>query len=517
MIPITINFSEPVTVTGTPTLGLNTAPAQSASYASGTGTSALVFNYTVQAGDTQAVALDYVNMGSLALAGGSINDTATNTSTLTLPAVNGGNSLQNNKTLKIDTAASTVTGVTASNANGAYTAGATIGVQISFNEPVNVTGTPTLTLNTAPSRTANYASGSGTSTLTFNYVIQAGDSSANLDYSATTALALAGGTINDPAGNVATLTLATPGSAGSLGANKTIAIDTTAPGVSSVSASTGNGSYSTGQTIAVTVTFSKTVNVTGTPQLSLNTTPTSRVANYASGTGSSTLTFNYVVQATDTAADLDYSATTALTLNGGTIQDNATNNAPLTLAAPGAAGSLGNAKNIVIDTTAPTVNSVTSTLGERLLQGRPGDPDHGQLSTSRSPSPAPRRSRSTPPPPRAPATPPAPAPAHSSSTTPSRPATPRPSSTTSTPPHSRSPAARSATSPTNPATLTLPLVNGGSSLQNNKTLKIDTAAPTVSSVSASTANGACTAGRMIAVHGHLQRARHRHRHPAAHA
>ena len=107
MIPITVNFSEAVTVTGTPTLGLNTAPAENASYASGSGTSALVFNYTVQAGDTQAV-LDYLNTASLALAGGTIQDAVTNNATLTLPAVNGGNSLQNSKTLKIDTTAPTV-------------------------------------------------------------------------------------------------------------------------------------------------------------------------------------------------------------------------------------------------------------------------------------------------------------------------------------------------------------------------------------------------------------------------
>ena len=39
---------------------------------------------------------------------------------------------------------------------------------------------------------------------------------------------------------------------------------------------------------------------------------------------------------TDTAADLDQSATTALTLNGGTILDPATNAATLTLIAPAA-------------------------------------------------------------------------------------------------------------------------------------------------------------------------------------
>src|ERR1019366_7064086 len=93
MIPITVNFSEPVTVTGTPTLALNTAPAENASYASGSGTSALVFNYTVQAGDTQTAALDYAATSSLGLAGGTIQDAATNAATLTLPTVAGGNSL----------------------------------------------------------------------------------------------------------------------------------------------------------------------------------------------------------------------------------------------------------------------------------------------------------------------------------------------------------------------------------------------------------------------------------------
>ena len=54
--------------------------------------------------------------------------------------------------------------------------------------------------------------------------MQAGDSSADLDYQSTTALALNGGTIKDAAGNNATLTLATPGAANSLGINKEIII-----------------------------------------------------------------------------------------------------------------------------------------------------------------------------------------------------------------------------------------------------------------------------------------------------
>lgn len=64
--------------------------------------------------------------------------------------------------------------------------------------------------------------------------MQAGDTSADLDYTATTALALNGGTIVATTGGAtAVLVLPAPGAAGSLGANKAIVIDTTAPGAPS--------------------------------------------------------------------------------------------------------------------------------------------------------------------------------------------------------------------------------------------------------------------------------------------
>ena len=132
-----------------------------------------------------------------------------------------------------DTTVPTVTSVTSSLANGSYKAGQVVPVQVTFSENVTVSGTPQLTLSTgSPATTAvDYVSGSGTATLIFNYTVVAGNTSADLDYAATTSLALNGGTITDAALNDATLTLATPGAAGSLGANKDIVIDTTAPAV----------------------------------------------------------------------------------------------------------------------------------------------------------------------------------------------------------------------------------------------------------------------------------------------
>jgi hypothetical protein len=79
----------------------------------------------------------------------------------------------------------------------------------------------------------------------------------------------------------------------------------------------------------------------------------------SSGAGSK-LTFNYIVQPGDISADLDYLNTNSLDLNGGAIKDLAGNDASLTLATPGAANSLGFNKNIVIDTTAPTVELTTT-------------------------------------------------------------------------------------------------------------------------------------------------------------
>src|SRR5205085_923627 len=89
-----------------------------------------------------------------------------------------------------------------------------------------------------------------------------------------------------------------------------------------------------------------------------------------------TLTLDYTVAAGENSADLDYTSTTALTLNGGTIQDSSGNAATLTLASPGATHSLGFNKDIVIDTTAPTVSvlSVTDPInnGNKTTVGASG-------------------------------------------------------------------------------------------------------------------------------------------------
>jgi hypothetical protein len=120
--------------------------------------------------------------------------------------------------------------------------------------------------------------------------------------------------------------------------------------------------YGVGANILITITFSHAVNVTGTPQLALNSGGT---ANYNLGSGTATLTFLYTVGAGQNSSHLDYTSTTALTLNGGTIGDGGA--ADLTLPAPGTAGSLGANTNIIIDTVAPTVVSFSVVFGSTNL------------------------------------------------------------------------------------------------------------------------------------------------------
>jgi Ca2+-binding RTX toxin-like protein len=130
--------------------------------------------------------------------------------------------------------APTVGSVSSSDSNRAYKAGDVIRVTVTFDQAIEVNtagGTPTLQLETGNTdRVAVYSGGNGTKTLTFEYTVQAGDTSADLDYISSTALSLNGATIKLAGSTTnATLTLPTPGTAGSLGANKAIIIDTTAP------------------------------------------------------------------------------------------------------------------------------------------------------------------------------------------------------------------------------------------------------------------------------------------------
>ena len=104
-----------------------------------------------------------------------------------------------------------------------------------------------------------------------------------------------------------------------------------------ITGSTGiqNSYLNAGDTVTVTVNFSELVNVTGTPQLTLNIGGTMVKANYVSGSGTTALAFSYTILDGQTDANGIGINANSLGLNGGTIKDAAGNNATQNFAASG--------------------------------------------------------------------------------------------------------------------------------------------------------------------------------------
>ncbi|RYZ66049.1 MAG: hypothetical protein EOP09_13295, partial [Proteobacteria bacterium] len=101
-----------------------------------------------------------------------------------------------------------------------------------FTEPVTVSAGAVLSLpleTGTTDRVGQYVSGSGSNLLSFTYAVQAGDTSARLNYPAASSLVLSSGTVKDLNGNNVILTLPDLTSINAVGVNKNIVIDTTSP------------------------------------------------------------------------------------------------------------------------------------------------------------------------------------------------------------------------------------------------------------------------------------------------
>ncbi|CEG49796.1 hypothetical protein L917_05299 [Plasmopara halstedii] len=133
--------------------------------------------------------------------------------------------------------------------------------------------------------------------------------------------------------------------------------------------------YGVGARVAVQVTFSDEVTIRGTPTLELASSVNGIASNGQAVIVATTvpwttaLTFEYVIVATDNSPDLEYTSTTALSLNGGLIVDRNGKPPILTLPALGSINSLGGSSAVIIDTTAPMITSIFCST--------PGDGEYG--------------------------------------------------------------------------------------------------------------------------------------------
>ena len=248
MIDIAVEFTDSVDVTAgaTPQLLLatggsdNSGSVSAAEYVSGSGTPVLTFRYTVQYGDA-AVDLDYAGEGAL-VTRGAVTGAGGTAAYLGLPPPGSPGSLASSGNIAIDGATNAVLSVSSPDADGTYSTGRIIAVEVEFSAPVAITGEPALNLGTDPPRNAMYRGGNGTATVEFWYTVQPGDIADDLDYAGTGALSLPPeGGITSIDGSAANATLPPPGSTGSLGHSKDIAIDALPRAVLAAAGSATNG------------------------------------------------------------------------------------------------------------------------------------------------------------------------------------------------------------------------------------------------------------------------------------
>ncbi len=188
-----------------------------------------------------------------------------------------------------------INSVTSSTANNTYKISDVINIAINFNTTVYVTGTPQLTLATGANGATtdvDYVSGSGTSSLVFEYTVEAGDNTSKLDYTSETALALNSGTIKDINGNDAILTLPEPEAADSLGGNKEIVIDGIVP---TIAITSDVATLKAGETATITFTLSEStdfvkddIEVSGGTLSSLSGSGTTYTATFTPNADSTT-------------------------------------------------------------------------------------------------------------------------------------------------------------------------------------------------------------------------------------
>ena len=355
-IQVTVTFSETVEVTGTPELRLELGGGQrTATYQGGSGTAALVFGYTVAAGESD---MDGVGVEADSLSGGTIRDGAGHNAVLDHQAVAA------NASHKVDGVKPALAAT-----GGALVDGTTL--TLTYDEALDGSSTPATGDFTvsggdrARAVTGVRVNGSAVE-LTLDVGAEHGEAGIQVSYTP------GANPIQDVPGNDAEALSREPVT------NDTP--DTTSPTVSSLAITSSPGSnqtYAAGEEIEVTVAFSETVEVTGTPQLRLRVGSRNRTAGYDSGTGTASLVFAYEVADGDEDTGGVSIEAGRITLNGGTIEDEAENAAVLDheAVAPQVGHKVDGVRPAFLSA-AVDGSSLTLTYGEALNEGSrpaPGD------------------------------------------------------------------------------------------------------------------------------------------------
>lgn len=335
----------PLTVTGNPRVELDIGGTIAyASYVSKSDSRTLLFKYYVQSGHNDSDGIELTST-SIDLNGGNLQYTSggiTSAATLTI-------SSQSLSGVIVDTTAPSISTVTPP-IDDTYIFGKTSAYFVSFDENVYVIGSPRIPLTIdGATKYASYSGGSGTSTLRFTYTTEATDEDMD-GITINTPIDLNSGTIADKSGNSSALAYATQNL-------PFVYINGNSPYVTSF-VPPSDGTYTTGDTLEISLVFSESVNVVGTPRIGIEIGSTTYYATYQSGTGSKTLLFSYTLTSANTDTD-GIDVDNIIDLNGGTIRDTSPSNAILEVDAY-------HTPNILVDPGTPSVSSIT-------LPSVPGD------------------------------------------------------------------------------------------------------------------------------------------------
>ncbi len=381
-ISFAMTFSEEVFVTETPKFvaTLSTGGAVDVNYQSGSGSTLLIFSFDVAAGhvDTDG----YTFTSPISLGTGTIKDAVGNDASLDFSSFVAAAQTYS-ATVDISGRIPYITNVSVP-ASGTYVAAQNLDFTLDFDRTVTVTGTPYITLTVgSTSRQAQYVSGTGTDSLVFRYTLVPGDVDTD-GVSLATTITANSGTIADAttpftsffsitANNSFTVPSTTGVLANSVQPQATTVtkgLDTTYPTWGSTT--TLDNYWIIGQDLNITVGFNTNMYVTqtgGTPTLALTIGSTAREATYLSGgDGQTSLVFRYTIQ----EGDLDTDGSIGIgniSLNGGVITDASLTNSLLTMP-------VSSITTTYVDGVRPTISSVTAPTDATYSQVAPYAPSN---------------------------------------------------------------------------------------------------------------------------------------------
>ena len=350
MLLARVRFSELIEVTGTPqlTLQVGTQPRQGDLHSRQD--SSLYFTYFVQSSDVDTDGIS-VPANALTLNGGSIRDADGNGADLTHAALRDDPERRVNGEPAAPPAVRAVRFFPPPVSQDTYEAGETIIATVTFTQGVHVTGTPQLTLEVGPEvRRANhyprvYAAallapgnsfhlpGDEDRLVYFRYVVQPSDVDDDGISVPANALSLNGGSIRAVNDN-SEADLNHDG----LPDDPTLKVDGNradahgpAVGRLVVRPAVHGGRFRPADAITVELGWNERVTVTGAPRFALRIGAETRFATFSGHWATRSLVFEYIVEESDRDDDGISIAADAVDLNGGTIQDNAGNDANLDL------------------------------------------------------------------------------------------------------------------------------------------------------------------------------------------